>query len=108
MFSNARAVSVVSKKRASALGFLERPYAEQSESVQKVGIMMILAPPAMSSRKASGKARSQQMSMPTGPRGVEMTVWGAWVLEVRWGRSGCLGMERRYLAMWTKGDLRRP
>lgn len=41
--------------------------------VQKVGMMMICAPWAMSSRKASGKARSQQISIPTLPTGVSNT-----------------------------------
>lgn len=41
---------------------------------QKVGMIIILAPAAINSRNASGKARSQQMSKPTGPRGVWMMV----------------------------------
>lgn len=49
------------------------------------------APAAMRARKASGKARSQQMRRPMGPRGVRIGVCGVWVEEVRWGRSGCLG-----------------
>ena len=72
------------------MGFLERPYAEQSACVQKVGMMMIFAPLAISSLNASGKARSQQMRMPTGPRGVWIISCGAWVEDVRCGRSGCL------------------
>ena len=60
---------------------------------QKVGMMMSFAPRAMSSRKASGKARSQQMRRPTGPRGVWMMSCGSCLLDVRWGRSGCLCLE---------------
>lgn len=52
------------------MGFLERPYALQSEWVQKDGMITIFAPLAINSRKASGKARSQQMRRPTGPSGV--------------------------------------
>lgn len=90
-----------SRKRASAPGFTERPYSEQSlivpfglvssrallqeqttkaqklycksqerRPVQNVGTMMILAPAMISSRKASGKARSQHIRRPTGPMGV--------------------------------------
>ena len=57
-------------------------------------MMIILEPVAMSSRKASGKARSQQMRRPRGPRGVWIVVWGNVVEDVRWGRSGCLRGER--------------
>ncbi len=53
-------------------------------------MMMSFAPLAINSRNASGKARSQQMRMPTGPRGVWKLSCGAWVDEVRCGRSGCL------------------
>ena len=89
VFSNVRDTTVLSRKRASARGLRLRPAGEQSFSVptnrscqlplifeteaelrrkpsleserylQKVGIMIIFAPFAMSSRKASGKARSQ-------------------------------------------------
>ena len=45
----------------------------KERSVQNVGMIIILAPAAMSSRKASGKARSQQISKPTGPTGVSIT-----------------------------------
>lgn len=58
--------------------------------LQNVGMIIIFAPPAISSRNASGKARSQHIRRPTGPRGVWITSWGSWVLEVRCGRSGCL------------------
>lgn len=90
VFSKARAVIVDSRKSFSDMGFFARPYAEQSACVQKVGMMIIFAPLAINSRNASGKARSQQMSMPTGPRGVWIVSCGACVEEVRWGRSGCL------------------
>ena len=53
-------------------------------------MMMSFAPLAINSRNASGKARSQQMRMPTGPRGVWKLSCGAWVEDVRCGRSGCL------------------
>lgn len=53
-------------------------------------MMISLAPEAMSSRKASGKAMSQHMRRPMGPRGVENVTWGCEEEEVRWGRSGCL------------------
>ena len=58
--------------------------------IQNVGMMIILAPVAMSSRKASGKAMSQHIRRPTGPRGVSNVMWGFSDEEVRWGRSGCL------------------
>jgi hypothetical protein len=56
--------------------------------------MISFAPARISVRKASEKARSQQIRMPMGPRGVAMTVCGGccgawWVLGVRIGRSGC-------------------
>ena len=83
-------MSVVCRKSASDCGLRDRPYGEQSASVQKVGMMISLAPEAMSSRKASGKAMSQHMRRPMGPRGVENVMWGCEEEEVRWGRSGCL------------------
>ena len=92
VFSNARAVSMLSRKSASEAGLRARPAGLQSLSVQKVGMMMSCAPAAMSSRKASGKARSQQIRRPTLPRGVSKTSCGCVVEEVRWLRSGPLGV----------------
>lgn len=90
VFSNARAVNILSRNKASAHGFNFRPASLQSFSVQNVGTMMILAPCAISSRKASGKARSQQMSKPTLPRGVSKTSWTSRLELVRCSRSGPL------------------
>lgn len=74
---------MLSRKRASEEGLRARPAGLQSLRVQKVGIMMVFAPAAMSSRNASGKARSQQIRRPTLPIGVVKTSWGACVEEVR-------------------------
>ena len=71
------------RKSDSESGFHLRPAGEQSARVQKVGIIIILAPEAISSRKASGKARSQQMRSPTGPRGVLNVTCGESEEEVR-------------------------
>ena len=76
-------MTVVWRKSDSESGFRARAAGEQSVSVQKVGIIIILAPEAMSSRNASGKARSQQMRRPTGPRGVSNVRWGCSEEEVR-------------------------
>lgn len=83
VFSKARATTVVWRKSDSESGFRARAVGEQSVSVQKVGIIIILAPEAMSSRNASGKARSQQMRRPTGPRGVSNVRCGCSEEEVR-------------------------
>ena len=91
VFSNALAVKTESKNSASATGFRFNPASLQSFSVQNVGTMMIFAPLAMSSRNASGNARSQQISRPTLPMGVSMTSCVSRPDEVRCGRSGCLG-----------------
>ena len=61
-------------------------------------MIMIFAPLAINSLNASGKARSQQMRMPTGPRGVWNVSCAACVEEVRWGRSGCLHAARVWSA----------
>ncbi len=74
---------VVSRKSFSLSGLIARAVGEQSARVQKVGMIIVLAPAAMSSRKASGKARSQHISIPTGPMGVEKVRWGSSVEEVR-------------------------
>ena len=71
---------------------------------------MIFAPLAISSRNASGKARSQQTRMPTGPRGVWIVSCGACVEEVRCGRSGCLCGGRKWSiekVHGVKGEARR-
>jgi len=46
------------------------PKDEQSFNVQKQGIRINLAPAVIKARKASGKARSQQISIPIFPSGV--------------------------------------
>lgn len=96
-----RAVSVESRNKASDLGFKPRPKGEQSFRVQKQGMRMRRAPDVMRARKASGKARSQQISIPTFPRGVSIVMCGSWVEDVRWARSGCLSM-----LGWDFGDSR--
>ena len=53
------------------------PNGEQSFNVQKQGIRISLAPAVISARNASGKARSQQINIPTFPRGVSMIMWGS-------------------------------
>jgi hypothetical protein len=87
VFSKHRAVKMLSRKSASAVGLIPSPSVEQSDKVQKVGQTMSCAPCAISSRKASGKAMSQQMSRPTLPSGVSKTSCGSRVEEVRWSRS---------------------
>jgi hypothetical protein len=56
--------------------------------VQNVGMIIVFAPWAISSLNASGKARSQQISKPTFPKGVVKTSWGSVVEEWRCSRSG--------------------
>ena len=48
VFSKARVVIVDSRKSFSDMGFLERPYSEQSACVQNVGKIIIFAPTQMS------------------------------------------------------------
>lgn len=62
---------------------------EGGRGLQKVGIITISAPAAMSSRNASGNAKSQQISSPTFPTGVSKTGCGSAPEEMRYGRSGC-------------------
>ena len=69
-------------------------------------MMISLAPEAMSSRKASGKAMSQHMRRPMGPRGVENVMWGCEEEEVRWGRSGCLWKGERGVSQATLCERR--
>lgn len=87
VFSNALAVSMLSRNNASAEGFCFKPASLQSLCVHKVGMMMILAPLAISSRKASGKARSQHISRPTLPIGVSNTSCTSRPDAVMWSRS---------------------
>jgi hypothetical protein len=71
--------------------------------VQNVGMMINFAPDAISSLKASGKAMSQHMRRPTGPRGVSNVLWGFSEEEVRWGRSGCLWRLERVIVSGVVG-----
>lgn len=52
-------------------------------------MIISLAPSAISSRNASGKAKSQQISIPTRPIGVLMASCRSLPEEVKCGRSGC-------------------
>lgn len=83
MFSNVRAVRVESRNKASERELRPRPNGEQSFRVQKQGMRIRRAPDVMRARKASGKARSQQISIPTFPRGVSIVICGSWVDDVR-------------------------
>ena len=83
VFSKARVMMAAWMKRCSDNGFHLRPAGGQSSRVQRVGIIIVLAPEAISSRKASGKARSQQMRSPTRPIGVSNATCGEWEEEVR-------------------------
>ena len=71
----------------------------QSLRFQNVGTIIIFAPPAISSRNASGKARSQHISIPTLPRGVSKATCGSCRDEVRCGRSGC---QRFFFWYWER------
>lgn len=73
VFSKHLAVSILSRNNPSETGLMARPAFEQSVKVQNVGMMIILAPCDIISLKASGNARSQQMSIPTLPSGVSNT-----------------------------------
>jgi hypothetical protein len=67
-----------------------RTSTDQKEfNIQYVGTITICAPSTISSRNASGNARSQHISIPTRPIGVSIATWGSGPEEVRWGRSGC-------------------
>jgi hypothetical protein len=101
VFSNALAVSVDVRNKDSDIGLRLRPASEQSVNapgqkrqsrqretlslniIQKVGIMTIFAPAAMSSLNASGNAKSQQIRKPTGPIGVLMISCGSCFDDVR-------------------------
>jgi len=87
VFSKHLAVSTESKNNASALGLIASPFSEQSKSVQNVGTITIFAPCEISSLHASGKAKSQQISIPTFPSGVSKTGCSSIAEEVRWSRS---------------------
>lgn len=78
---------MLSKKSPSAAGFSAAPILEQSVKVQNVGIMIIFAPCAIISLKASGNAKSQQINMPTLPSGVSKTGCASSELLVRCNRS---------------------
>jgi hypothetical protein len=59
------------------------------EVIQKVGMITMSAPSAINSRNASGKAKSQQINIPTRPTGVSIASWRSCPEEVKCGRSGC-------------------
>ena len=73
VFSKHLAVSIESRNSASLAGFTANPAGEQSLSVQNVGIIISFAPFEIISLNASGNARSQQISIPTLPKGVSNT-----------------------------------